>query len=322
MKRILITGGMGYVGGRIARYLSDNTDHHVILADKIKTLDIPEWLKKGEISYIDVLQEDTLIQACKDVDIIIHLAAMNEIDCSSNPEQALMVNGLGTLKLLQACEKNKIKKFIYFSTAHVYGAPLAGNIDEKRIPRPIHPYSITHKIAEDYVLSYNDNKAFTGIVIRLSNSFGYPASGKINRWTLIVNDLCKQAVMEKKLVLKTSGIQKRDFITLKDVARAVDHLIDLEEKRIDNGIFNVGGENSQSIFDMARLISKRCSEVLGYHPDVIRPDPSKNETENDLIYSIEKLKSTGFILEKNINHEIDGMLQFCSLNFSKKDGNG
>jgi UDP-glucose 4-epimerase len=318
-KKILVTGALGYVGGRIAKSLSNLKSVELILGVHKNNVSRPDWLNQGDVKKIDLKDFATLDLACKNIDAIIHCAALNEIDSLKNPEEAFLINSLGTLKLLEAAEKNNVKRFIYFSTAHVYKAPLIGHITENTIPRPVHPYAITHKSAEDFVLSYNDQKKIIGTVFRLSNSFGFPIDDKVNRWSLIVNDLCKQAVLTKKFVLKTSGLQKRDFITLEDVCLAVEHFLNVSRESNDNGIFNLGGELTLSILEITELIAKRCKVVLGYQPEIIRDTSNKNEKIEELNYSIDKIKSVGFKLKKNINNEIDETLMFCKKIFGDKN---
>ena len=317
-KMILITGGLGYLGGRLALALSASRDYDVRLASHRASPDIPDWVKSNDLSVVhaDVLSEDSLAAACKGVHCIVHLAALNEIQCVDSPEQALQVNTLGTLKLINAARLAGVRRFIYFSTIHVYGAPLAGTITEKTLTCPTHPYAITHRAAEDYVIAANKEKKLTGIVVRLSNGFGTPADPFINRWTLVVNDLCKQAVTQRKLVLKSSGLQNRDFVTLTDVGRAVEHLISMPMDGYDDCVFNLGGENSISIMEMAEIIAGRCAEVLGYTPPIVRPKPRSNEVAEKIDYRIDKLKSTGFSILANLNEEIDATLKFCGQHFT------
>ena len=315
---ILITGGLGYIGGRIVNYLSDNSNYKLRITTRQTAVQAPNWLRNAEIIHADLMSEKDIKTACAGVRCIIHLAALNEIESSTKPELALTVNGLGTLNLLRAAEKAGVERFIYFSTVHVYGAPLQGIITEKSFSRPVHPYAITHRTAEDFILAAHDRNALTGIVLRLSNGFGAPVRPDVDRWMLLVNDLCRQAVTTRKLVLRSAGFQKRDFVTLLDVSRAVSHFLRLPVDQCDNGLFNLGGECSLRIIDMAELIAKRCYEVLGFKPEIIRPEPLPHESSTMLEYSIEKLKSTGFVLNKNMNAEVDATLQFCQNEFGQK----
>lgn len=315
---VLITGGLGYIGGRVSKYLADNTDYKIRITTRQNEAQVPDWLKNGELAQVDLMSDKDIKSACTGVRHIVHLAALNEIDSATNPGLALTVNGLGSLKLLQMAEKARIERFIYFSTAHVYGSPLQGTITEKSLPRPVHPYAITHRTAEDFVLAAHDRNAFTGIVLRLSNGFGAPVRPDVDRWTLLVNDLCRQAVTTRRVVLRSAGFQKRDFVTLIDVSKAVSHFLSLPVDQCGDGLFNLGGECSLRIIDMAELIAKRCYEVLGFKPEISRPVPLSKETFPVLDYRIEKLKSTGFALNKNVNAEIDATLLFCQNELGQK----
>jgi UDP-glucose 4-epimerase len=315
-KNILITGGLGYIGGRVAKFLSANSSCWL----RLTTIDpIPtklNWLKSGEIIHMDVLNPEDLQRACYGIDTIIHLAALNENVCANDPERALLINGLGTVKLLDQAKKTGIKRIIYFSTAHVYGAPLIGTITENTLPRPAHPYAITHKVAEDFILATHDKNILEGIVLRLSNGFGAPVTPNVDRWTLLINDLAKQIVMQKHIQLQSSGLQRRDFITLEDVSRAVLHFINLPKAIIGDGLFNVGGECSMRVVEVAALLAERCMQLFGFTPQIVKPevaDPQEHDTA--LNYAINKLKMTGFTLNKNIQQEIDGMLLFCDKHF-------
>ena len=308
---VLITGGSGYVGGRIVRRLGNREDILLRIGVRQREGVFPSWLACGSPVSLDMMSSESLESACSGVDTIIHLAALNEIDSSSDPERALLVNGLGTLKLLQAAEQAGVSRFIYFSTAHVYGAPLAGVITERSLPRPVHPYAITHHIAEDFVLAAHDHNALTGIVVRLSNGFGAPADATVNRWSLLINDLCRQAVTSRVLTLRSSGLQRRDFIALEDVARAAEHFLFLAPPQCGDGLFNLGGESSLKIIEIAERIAARCQAVLGCTPEVCRPQPLPDEVCADLDFSIEKLKSTGFSLSGNMDEEIDATLLLC-----------
>jgi len=310
-KRILITGGYGYLGGRIAVELANNPEWIVRLGSRRAQV-APGWLPQAETAPMDVLETGYLPAAMADVQAVVHLAAMNENECIADPCKAVLINTLGTLNVLRAAIDAGVKQFIYFSTAHVYGAPLVGNITEQALPRPTHPYAITHHAAEDFVLAAHDQKKIIGIVVRLSNGFGAPTHPDVDRWTLLVNDLCRQAVQTRKLVLRSSGLQQRNFITLTDVARAVRHLLDLNQRDCGNGLFNLGGSNSLSIWDMVQKISQRCRLTLGYLPSIERPEPQPDEPADSLDYHSNKLQNTGFMLQGNFDEEIDRTLLVCA----------
>lgn len=314
---ILLTGGMGYVGGRIAQAIADQTSNPLRIASRAAPAHRPVWLSRGDMVTLDLFNDADLQAACRGVRCIVHFAAMNEIDCARDPQQALRVNGIGTLRLLQAAQSAGVERFIYFSTAHIYGAPLVGEINEGLLPRPIHPYAITHRTAEDFVLAAHDSGALSGIVVRLSNGLGAPAHPEVNRWTLIGNDLCRQAVEFKELRLRSAGMQRRDFIALTDVARAVIHFLDLPKSDCGDGLFNLGGACPMRVIDLANQIARRCGEVFGYVPPIIKPQADAGEKDLPLVYRIDKLLATGFRLRGNLDEEIDATLRLCRQHFGE-----
>jgi UDP-glucose 4-epimerase len=308
---VLVTGGLGYLGGRISKFLAQNTDYQLRLGIYRQRSEVPDWLKNVSLVHLDLQCDDALDQICKGVKSIVHLAALNEIDSAQDPIKALSVNGGGTLKLLQAAERAGVLRFIYFSTAHVYGAPLVGNITEQTLPKPVHPYAITHRTAEDFVLAYHSQKKLTGVVLRLSNGFGAPVAPDVNRWTLLVNDLCRQAVTNGKLVLRSSGLQLRDFVTLEDVCRCVQHYLHLSPAMLEDGVFNVGGKCAMTVWEMAERIASRCKQTLGMSVSTERQEPRPGETSEKLDYCVDKLYKTGFKIIGNAEREIDSTLLFC-----------
>jgi UDP-glucose 4-epimerase len=311
---LLITGGTGYLGGRIAQALSLR-GWNLRLAFRPRPDKPPAWALDYELFPIDLCSTDGLAHACAGVTSIIHLAALNEIESLANPELATLVNTGGTIRLISAAEAAGVTRFLLLSTAHVYGAPLIGIISEKTLPRPIHPYAISKRGAEDHVFAAHDRGALVGIVVRLSNAFGWPADPDVRRWTLIVNDLCRQAVVHRKLTLRSSGLQRRDFVTITDVCRAVEHFLTLPPERVGNGLFNLGGENPLRVIDMAELIASRCATVLGFHPEIARQEPAPGEASPEVQYRIDKLKATGFDSHGDSASEIDSTLRLCETVF-------
>lgn len=308
--KLLITGGSGYVGGRIAQFLAQETDFDINVGTRSQLPDI-SWLPKATALNIDYASQISLEAACEGSIVVIHLAAVDENYSTKFPAEAVSVNTVNTVRLIEAAKKQKVKRLIFFSTAHVYGSPLQGDIDEETCCYPCHPYAISHRAAEDFVLACRGAGALEVIVVRMSNSFGAPAHPNVNRWTLLVNDLCMQAVLDQKLKLKSHGLQRRDFIALSDVCRATKHMIEMREELLGNGIFNLGGAWAPTVWEMALLVTKRCGAVLGYAPEIIRTQPNEKGKSENLNYKVDKLFKTGFKLEKNHEFEIDETLMFC-----------
>lgn len=314
---ILITGGFGFVGGRIAMHLGQ-LGHQIILGTR-HSITSPDWLPQAEVSKIVWDDEVVLERSCEGVDLIIHAAGMNAKDCNTDPVSALAFNGLATARLVEAASRSSVKKFIYLSTAHVYGNPLAGTITEKTCPSNLHPYATSHLAGEHAVLSASSHGRFQGIVLRLSNAFGAPMQKDMNCWMLLVNDLCRQAAETRALVLQTNGMQQRDFISLTDVCRIIEKLVIGHAELKHAHVFNVGEGISQSVLDMAKLIQQRCIKVLGFEPELQLKHGEFNEQHSSLNYRTDNLNSLGIDC-KSLGYleEIDSLLRFCQDKFSQK----
>lgn len=314
---IYITGGLGYVGGRCSRFLAGRGHHLSIGTRRYKELPAPNWLKNGRLSYYstDLTKED-LTEQLGGVDVVIHLASPNEIVSGANPELAVSQNCIGTLRLCQAALAAGVKKFIFFSTAHVYGSPLEGTFHEELIPNPKHPYAYSHLAAEHIAMAFAGPKALPQCtVIRLTNSFGAPERLDVDRWTLLVNDLCKQAILNKKLILNSDGMGYRDFVCMSDVERAVEHLVNFKSDN-EVEVFNVGCGKSMKVLEMAELVSDEAQKIFKQEIPIARRLPSTPVSSGkELEISVAKLAATGFTWENDVRKEIRETLQSC-LGFS------
>jgi len=313
--KVLVTGGFGYLGGRISKYLVSQNNYQIILGSRRKT-GMPPWLPRVEVVRLQWDLPGNLHHICSGVDAVVHTAGMNAQDCAADPTGAFEVNAIATGRLVDAAINSGVKRFIYFSTAHVYCSPLVGVLTEETCPVSLHPYATSHRAGEDLLRAAHQSGEIEGVVIRLSNAFGAPAHKDAKCWMLLVNDLCRQAVTNKKLVLHTPGLQRRDFIPLTDVCRAIKHLLQLSEQKLGRGVFNIGGMWSPSIWEMACLIQSRCKALLGFEPDIIRPSPQSGELTNELDYRVDMLTKTGFQLDSGRAEEIDKLLKFCEAEFA------
>lgn len=315
--RILISGGFGFVGGRLAKHFS-NAGHQVVLGSS-KERNPPEWLPQAEVAQIKYVDDCFIDNICDGIDVIIHAAGMNAQDCVADPVAALDFNGVATSRLVKKANRAGVKKFIYLSTAHVYSSPLEGTITEGTCPSNLHPYATSHLAGEHAVLSASKFGEITGIVLRLSNAYGAPMHKDVNCWMLLVNDLCRQAVEEHKLSLQTSGLQKRDFICMTEVCRVAESLVFVDDASTKFSVYNVGTGNSLSVLEMAHLIKQRCSKVLGFEPKLNHKQGVEEERNHTLTYRTDNLDLLGITSKSPDNiSEIDNLLKFCQLVFTQK----
>jgi UDP-glucose 4-epimerase len=312
--RVLITGGFGYLGGRLTQFLASQTAYEILLGSRQQT-EPPEWFPQAKVVQTRWGSLAGLEHICSAVDAVVHLAGMNAQNCATDSVAALEVNAVATARLLQAAVRQGAKRFIYISTAHVYGSPLTGVITEETCPVSLYPYAASHRAGEDVVRAANQRGEIEGIVIRLSNTFGAPAHKDTNCWMLLVNDLCRQAVTTQRMVLRSSGLQRRNFVPLHDVCRAIDHLLHLPVQDLTRDVFNVGGDWSPLAWEMACLVQERCTVKLGFQPKLTRILPQTGETVCNLDYRFDALRQTGFQPNTNKVEEIDQLLNFCKTSF-------
>jgi UDP-glucose 4-epimerase len=308
---VLVTGAGGYLGGRLVAHLRANERIAVRSGSRRAPDGATDVVSIGQLDDVEQLRA-----ACAGATSVVHLAALNEIDSEREPERAVEVNVNGTVRLLAAAKHSGVRRFVFLSTAHVYGAPLEGRIDEQQVTRPVHPYAITHRAAEDFVAAAGRGTAMETVSLRLSNAVGAPASPDVQRWTLLVNDLCRQVVTTGKLTLRSSGLARRDFIAMADACRAVEHFLLLPADRLPRGPVNLGGARSMRVIDIVEMVAERAAAVLGVRPPIERPAPAPGEASPELDYRIDILRASGFEPSNSLRDEIDDTLRLCAAAFA------
>ena len=154
-------------------------------------------------------------------------------------------------------------------------------------------------------------------MLRLSNAFGMPIHRSVNCWMLLVNDLCKQAVQSQKLILKSDGLQLRDFISLKEVCRIVGEITVANEKFRAIRVFNLGSGTSRSVREMSMLVQRRSKKVLGFEPELYFSREENKKAQAPLIYGVQNLAALNIaVRDSSSESEVDSMLRFCSVNFT------
>mgnify|MGYP003952193645 CR=1 FL=1 len=313
--RVLISGGFGFVGGRLAQHL--HKAGHLITLGSRRACSPPDWLPEAEVVKLNWNDFGSLFNASAGADLIIHSAGMNAQDCSADPSEALAFNGVATARFVDAACKARVKRFIYLSTAHVYGSPLTGTITEDTCPRNLHPYATSHLAGENVVLYANSCKQIEGIVMRLSNVFGAPAHPSVNCWMLLIQDLCRQAVVTGRIVLNSSGLQLRDFIPMKRVCEIFQELSTVDIAWSFDTPINLGSSNSVSVRFIAELVQARCLYLLGRSPTIHIPPSASIIKTLPFEFSTHKLAQLCLPSNIDMESEIDSLLRFCIRYFSR-----
>ena len=311
MKKILITGGCGYLGARLCKHLATE-GYRITAFDGYDPSAHTQWVSlMDEVVVGDIRDESTISDlADRNFDVVVHLISLDHHKSNSSPNFVSSINVMPTWNLLEHFTKNGLEKFIYFSTFHVYG-DCEGTITEETPAQPYHPYASTHRAAEDIVRFYQHYKNINTLTLRLSNAFGCPMDTEINRWALVFNDLCRQAITSRKMIIKSSGKQYRNFISLHDVCAAIGHFLYAIPDQWGDGLYNLGGDNYLSIIEVAEIIAKVYKSKYGESIPVKINDKDDEKKYNPVRFNINKLKKTGFSLSGNMEKEIEKTLSLC-----------
>lgn len=312
MMRVLVTGASGYVGGRTIQTCAGDASLAVTAASR-RARQVPPGVKPAVVDWSNA---SSLAALCRGHDAVIHLAAMNEAACEAEPEAALSCNGLATLRLLRAATAAGVRRFIYLSTIKVFGADPAGIFDETSAPRPHNHYAITHRVAENYVLAAHADRSLEGVVLRLGNAVGAPVEVRADAWTLIANDLCRQAAATGAVALRSDGLAWRNFIAMTDVVRGLRHVLAMPTTALDGGLFNLGATCSIRIWDLASLVARRAEALFGKPVPTHRREPAAAAAPLPLDWRIAKLTATGWVPGTSLDDEIDATLKLCRQSFA------
>jgi UDP-glucose 4-epimerase len=163
---ILITGGLGFLGARIARHLYDE-GHYVLRGTRRDVGSVDCSNEQFPVVQTFWFDAEKLENICSDIDVIVHVSGMSAQECACDPVGALMTNAVATASILQAAVKSHVRRFIYVSTIHVYTSCLQGVISEQTTLSNLHPYATSNRAAEDVVLSAQKYHLIDGVVIRL-----------------------------------------------------------------------------------------------------------------------------------------------------------
>jgi nucleoside-diphosphate-sugar epimerase len=314
--KIVITGANGYIGSRLTKFLSQN-DHQITAVCYPTIPDIKKW-DVSNVSFLlgDLRSEETILKIADiNADAIIHLVSLDHNESERDPNFVTGINILPTWNLLNKCSSTKLKKFIYFSTIHVYGKNQSGIVDESQKSTPFNAYGLTHYLSEEILNYYNRKTNVECINVRLANSYGEPVFEDANCWTIIINDLCRSAFYKKEIRLRSNGKQVRDFIHYSDICRNINELLLLNDKELESNILHFSSGNSISMLDAAAQVQSVFFEKYGYLiPIYINSDELWNVEPKfqpiaDII-SNELTKNMGLTFEKSLSCGIEDLFKY------------
>ena len=269
---IFITGGTGFIGSHLYKYLSKQ-GNKIIIFDNLSNSKIQK-LTDPNIKIIkgDILDYPLLSKSLNNTEIVIHLAAQISVtDSIKDPNNTMKVNVDGTQNVLDACQKNNIKNLIAISTAAVFGNQDV--IDESSKTNPISPYGKSKLLMEEKITNFSKKYNLNSVILRFFNLYG---PGQSPQYAGVITKFLENIREDKPLVIYGNGSQTRDFIHIDDAVECISLAIKNIDKKTGK-IYNVGSGKSTSILELANLLLKLSGKNL--------PISFKPEIKGDILYS-------------------------------------
>ena len=257
-RRVMITGGLGFIGSNIARALVD-LDADVLLVDSL----IPDYggnlhniegiESRLRVNVADVRQQTTMNYLVRDREVIFNLAGqVSHIDSMRDPETDLEINCRAQLTILEACRRhNAGTKVVFAGTRQVYGKPDRLPVDEGHLVRPTDVNGINKAAGEHYHLVYNNVFGVRACSLRLTNVYGPRQLIRHDRQGFI-GWFIRLAVEGREIQIFGDGSQLRDFVYVDDVVDAF--LRAGGTDAVNGNVFNVGGVEPISHRDLVEML--------------------------------------------------------------------
>jgi len=249
--RILITGGAGFIGSRLAAKLAEEGEE-VIVLDNFSTgreSNLRELGSRVQVIRGDVRNLDDVEKAVRGVEGIAHLAALIDVaESVEKPRLYFDVNVYGTLSLLEAARR--VEVFVFASSAAVYGDPLKLPITEDHPLRPLSPYGATKVAGEALVHAYAAMRGFRPVILRLFNVYGPKQS---RAYAGVVTEFVRRALRGEPPVIYGDGTQSRDFVYVDDVVEYFARALRMESVI---GVYNIGSGKAVSVLELAELVAR------------------------------------------------------------------
>ena len=263
-KKILITGGLGFIGSNLALRLVKYNNNVTILDSLIPEYggnkrNIDKIKNRVTVNVSDVRDHHSISQLIKDQDYLFNLAGQtSHLDSMNDPISDLDINAKAQLSILEACRKNNPNiRIVFASTRQIYGKPKYLPVDEKH---PLHPVDVNgvNKIAgEQYHILYHKVYGISSSVLRLTNTYGPRMRIKDARQTFL--GIWIRNLLEKKPIqIFGDGKQRRDYNYIEDVLDAL--LITAKEENAIGKVYNLGAPDPLSLEDTAKIM---CKDIEG-----------------------------------------------------------
>jgi UDP-glucose 4-epimerase len=243
--RVLVTGGLGYIGSYLVERLASG-GLEVVVLDRAAVEDSTVHYR---VRYLhgDITKEEDVDKAVKGVDQVVHLAALRDITESvGKPTEYNRVNVGGTLNLLKSCPSS-VRRFVFVSSSAVYGEPEMLPIRETEGLHPLNPYGETKAAGEELCQEYAQHFGADLVVLRLFNVYGPSQSHQVNPG--VVSEFLNRVRDGERPVIFGDGSQVRDFIYISDVVEYLVRSLTMGEA----GVYNIASGVGTTILDLAKM---------------------------------------------------------------------
>jgi UDP-glucose 4-epimerase len=256
-KNILVTGGAGFIGGHLCNLLIKKK-YNVSVIDNFSIGKMNNLPKKIKIYRKNILNYDSCVEACKNIDVVIHLAAKVSIRNSVKTfDEDVHNNVIGTVNILNAAAKTKVKKIIFASSMAIYEKSKKNNAFKETSPiEPLSPYGVSKLASEKYIMLMAPRMGIKPIVLRLFNTFG--PGQTLTPYVGVITIFIKNILNNKISKMFGDGNQKRDFVYIDDVVKGF--LLAMESKKSVNKIFNIGSGKTLSIHKVFKTIKEKIGK--------------------------------------------------------------
>jgi UDP-glucose 4-epimerase len=317
MKKVIVTGGAGFIGSNLVKKLLDLNVEKLLIIDDLSTgneSNISSIVSDERVQFLNSKIEDieSINELFKDYDFCYHLAAGVGVQyIMDNLSESLLTNILATHKVLEACQANELP-ILLTSTSEVYGVA-EDDVWTEETKSLIGPttklrwsYAASKMIDEFIALSLFEEGKVSPIIVRLFNIIG---PNQLSKYGMVVPRFIESALEDKDILIHGDGSQSRSFTWVDDV---VNYLIKLAEVKAYGEVFNIGQTEEISIKNLAELIIKKTNSnsqiIYKSHEEVFGKafeDPKRRTPGIDKI-----IKFTGMKPTKNIEFMIENIINF------------
>ncbi len=289
-KRIIVTGGAGFIGSNITETLA--SENEVIVIDDLSTgykKNIDHLIDENKIRFVEgsICDIDLLQKEFSGIDVVFHQAAIPSVPRSvSDPLQSNHANINGTLNVLVAARDNEVDKVVYASSSSVYGDSPTLPKHEEMTPNPLSPYAVNKLAAEYYCKVFTGVYGLKTVALRYFNVFG-PRQDPASEYAAVIPKFIRLISEGKSPVIYGDGEQSRDFTFIDNVVQAN---IKAAEHESVIGVFNAACGEKMTVNQLA----KELMRIIGKNVEVTYEPPRPGDIKHSLADSSKAKEAFGF----------------------------